>query len=95
MIERHLTFNVLEGHAADFEALFATRYRPAMSKSPGFVDVRLLRELVQTGRYQMVLRFESVDAATGWRTSAEHQALQPDLNALHTGMDVAAYEVVG
>ncbi len=94
MIERHITFHVIDGRAADFEAFFATRYRPAMSKSPGYVDAWLLRELEQPARNQMVLRFDNVDAATGWRTSAEHEALQPDLTALHSGMDIVAYEVV-
>ena len=94
MIERHITFNVHPDRGADFERFFVERYRPAMAKSPGFVDVWLLCEIGQPSRYQMVLRFDDVDAATGWRVSPEHQALQPDLNAMHGGNEIVAYNVV-
>jgi antibiotic biosynthesis monooxygenase (ABM) superfamily enzyme len=95
MIERHITFNVHPDRAGDFERFVATEYAPAMARSDGFVSVGLLRELEKRSRYQMVLRFRDVDAATGWRTSPEHQALQPGLETLHSGMDIVAYEVVG
>jgi heme-degrading monooxygenase HmoA len=95
MIERHVTFNVHPDRVEDFERFFAGEYAPAMSRSDGFVGVGLLREMERPSRYQMVLRFRDVDAATGWRTSAEHQALQPALVALHSGMEIIAYEVIG
>jgi quinol monooxygenase YgiN len=94
MIERHITFNVHPDRVDDFERFVAAEYAPAMARSDGFVSVGLLRELEERSRYQMVLRFRDVDAATGWRTSPEHQALQPGLGALHSGMEIVAYEVV-
>ncbi len=94
MIERHITFNVHEGRGAEFERFFTDVYRPAMAQSTGFVSVGLLREMDHPSRYQMVLRFADLEAATGWRTSQAHQALQPQLGALHSGMEIVAYDVL-
>jgi heme-degrading monooxygenase HmoA len=80
--------------AAGFERFFADAYAPATSRAPGFVSVGLLREAEDASRYQMVLRWRDGESATGWRTSGVHQALQPALNALHSGMEIVAYEVV-
>lgn len=95
MIERHITFNVNAGRADDFERFFADRYQPPMSESPGFVRVELLREADSDTRYQMVLRWQDAEAATGWRISPVHQALQPDLNALVSTGEIAVYDVIG
>lgn len=94
MIERHITFTVSLDQAGDFERFFTERYRPAMAASPGFVRVDLLRESEDTTQYQMVLRFQDLDASVGWRTSPVHQGLQPDLNALVSSSTVQAYEVM-
>jgi antibiotic biosynthesis monooxygenase (ABM) superfamily enzyme len=94
MIERHITFTVPPDHASEFERFFAERYRPAMAASPGYVRVDLLREAEDATKYQMVLRFQDLDASVGWRTSPVHQGLQPDLNALVTSSVVQAYEVI-
>ncbi len=94
MIERHITFNVHFDKHAEFERFFAEEYRPEMEKSPGFVRVDLLREAEQPSRYEMLMRWTDGDAAVGWRISPVHQSLQPGLNALHSGMEIVAYEVV-
>lgn len=95
MIERHLTFNVHPDRTADFERFFADVYAPRMAESPGFVRVELLREQEQPTRYAMVLRWADLDSAAGWRTSPVHAALLPDLSALHSGMEVLVYDVIG
>lgn len=94
MIERHITFTVGPDKASDLERFFAERYRPAMAASPGYVRVDLLREAEDATKYQMVLRFQDLEASVGWRTSPVHQGLQPDLNALVTSSVVQAYEVI-
>lgn len=94
MIERHITFNVRADRTAEFERFFAEDYRPAMAAAPGFVRVELLREIEAPARYQMVLRWRDVEAATGWRTSPVHEALQPALTALFSTNEITAYEVV-
>ena len=95
MIERHITFNVRPGMNTDFERFFADRYRPAMSASPGFVRLELLREADDQTRYQMMLRFQDAETATGWRTSPVHVALQPALAALFSTNEIQGYEVIG
>lgn len=94
MIERHITFSVHPDRTVEFERFVAEQYAPAMSKSPGFVSVGLLREVEDAARYQMLMRWRDADSAVTWRTSDVHQGLQPTLNTLHSGMEILAYEVV-
>ena len=94
MIERHITFNVHPDKTGAFERFFADTYRPAMAASPGFVRADLLREAENPTRYQMVLRFDDLESAAGWRTSDVHQGLQPDLLALYADNEIQAYEVI-
>jgi antibiotic biosynthesis monooxygenase (ABM) superfamily enzyme len=42
----------------------------------------------------MLIRFESVETAAGWRTSPEHQDLKPKIGALYDGSSIKVYEVV-
>ena len=95
MIERHITFAVHPDRTADFERFIADEYGPAMAQSPGFVRFELLREAESATRYQLSFRFLDGASAAGWRTSAIHVSLQPALQALHAGMEIQGYEVVG
>jgi heme-degrading monooxygenase HmoA len=94
MIERHVTFHVFPDKGRDFESVFVEKYRPAMATMPGFVSVELLREVDQAARYQMVIRFQSVEDAAAWRASATHRALQPILKALYGESQVQVYDVI-
>ena len=95
MIERHITFNVHPAKGAEFERFFAQSYAPEMAQSPGFVRVELLREADTDTRYQMVMRWTDAEAATTWRTSPVHQALQPALTALFSTNEIQVYDVIG
>ena len=94
MIERHITFNVHPDRTDAFERFVADQYGPTMAKAPGFVRIELLREADSSTRYQMTFRFQDADSAAVWRTSEVHQALQPALNALHTGGEIQGYVVI-
>lgn len=94
MIERHVTFNVFPEKGHEFEDLFLKAYRPAMAAMPGYVKVELLREQQDPGKYQMVIRFESVEDAANWRNSDAHQALQPAIKALYSKSELQVYEVI-
>jgi antibiotic biosynthesis monooxygenase (ABM) superfamily enzyme len=94
MIERHVTFNVYPDKRQDFEKFFAEEYRPAMAVMPGFVRVDLLCQSDQTSQYQMVIRFESAEAAADWRSSAAHQLLQPKIKALYSDSKLQVYNVI-
>ena len=95
MIERHITFDVLPDRTATFERYFAETYRPKMSVSPGFIRADLLREADSPTRYQVVMRWQDTESATGWRTSAVHEALQPVWTAMFSAGEIAVYEVIG
>jgi heme-degrading monooxygenase HmoA len=92
MIERHITFAVHPDRAADFERFFAEQYRPPVLEMPGLIECSLLRETDDSTRYQMVFRWQEPEQAVAWRVSEAHQALQPALNELHSGMEIVAYE---
>lgn len=94
MIERHITFTVLEDKAAEFERFIADQYGPQMAQAPGFVRIELLREADSATRYQMCFRFQDIAASAGWRTSPEHTALQPALNAFVATSEVHGYDVI-
>ena len=94
MIHRNLTFKVPVQHGTAFERYFEQSYRPAMANAPGYVGAELLRAIDDPTRYEMTLRWASPDDAAGWRTSPVHQGLQPELNALHEGMEGVSYDVV-
>jgi len=94
MIERHITYNVHADRTADFERFFAEQYRPPVMKMPGLIECSLLREAEHPERYQMIFRWEAAENAVAWRTADVHQALQPALSALHSGMEIVAYSKV-
>ncbi len=94
MIERHVTFNVLPDKTQEFVDLFRDEYRPAMASIPGYVNVDLLREQEGPTKYQMVIRFESLETAASWRTSDAHQALKPKIKPLYEGSTLQVYDVI-
>jgi len=94
MIERHITFSVPLDRASEFERFIVERYAPAMAAAPGNAGVWLVREADDPTRYQVAFRFQDGETAVGWRTSPVHEALQPDLKALATTVEVKGYELV-
>jgi len=94
MIERHVTFDVQPGKAGEFERLFSDEYRPAMASMPGFIKVELLREQENPAKYQMVIRFTTLEEAAVWRNSSAHQSLSPKLKALYSASHLQVYEVL-
>jgi heme-degrading monooxygenase HmoA len=94
VIERHITFSVHPDKTAEFERFFTDEYRPPVLVMPGLIECSLLREAEHADRYQMIFRWEEAEQAVAWRVSEVHQALQPGLSALHTGMEIVAYTKV-
>jgi heme-degrading monooxygenase HmoA len=94
MIERQVTFNVLHGKERDFERFFREAYRPAMMQTEGFVSASLLREQEVPNRFQMRLRFDSLETAASWRASKAHEALKPDLKSHYEGSELQVYDVL-
>jgi heme-degrading monooxygenase HmoA len=65
-----------------------------MARMPGYVKVGLLREQEDPSKYQMVIRFESMETAAAWRTSDAHVALKPKIGAMYEGSSLEVYDVV-
>ncbi len=93
-IERHVTFHVLPEQVEEFENFFEMEYRPAMEKTKGFIKAELLKDTENPQDLQMVLRFESNDAAADWRASESHAALKPRLKSLYSSSELKVYEVL-
>jgi antibiotic biosynthesis monooxygenase (ABM) superfamily enzyme len=94
MIERHVTFHVLPGKEQAFHHFFKQEYLPAMAKTPGFGNATMLRDRGAQSDMKMVLRFETVEAASEWRASAAHSALKPRLKEHYDGSDLKVYDVL-
>jgi heme-degrading monooxygenase HmoA len=94
MIERHVNFEVIPEKSGQFEDFFKEQYRPAMGKSDGFVSVELVQEMEKPARYQMLIRFESLEQAAAWRNSEAHKALSPVLKGFYTASDVTVYKLI-
>lgn len=93
MIERQVHFDVHPERAFDFEEFFKNEYRPAMSKSAGFISVDLLVDPGEPGRYQMAIRFDDQSSSDAWRASEEHKRLSPRLKEMYSSSQVMVYEV--
>ncbi len=94
MIERQVTFHVLPEKETEFEHFFVNEYRPAMSSMAGFIKAGLLQNQDEPSKYCMVICFDSVQSASAWRASAEHQALKPKLSSLYQDISLKVFEVV-
>ena len=94
MIERHVAFEVFPDKCQDFEDFIHHKYRPAMAKMVGFINVGLLRQQELPNNYKMIIRFNSVEEAAGWRNSDAHQALQPKLKSLYRNLQLTVYDVI-
>jgi heme-degrading monooxygenase HmoA len=95
MIERHITFDVLPDRTDEFERFFAETYRPPALRMPGLIECGLLRDSETPTSYRMLFRWETAEDAVAWRESEAHQDLQPELKALHQGMQITAFNRVG
>lgn len=93
-IERHITFQVLPEEVEKFGIFFKQEYRPAMENTNGFVKAELLKDMENPQDLKMVLRFESSDAAAGWRASESHAALKPRLKSMYSDSEIKVYEVI-
>lgn len=94
MIERHVEFSVHAEAGEAFEIFFAQEYRPAMACQEGFRDAHLLRDQDDCARYQMVIRFDTLEQAAYWRASDDHRELQPRLKSLCSSSGLAVFDVV-
>lgn len=94
MIERHVSFDVHEGKGPHFEAFLHEKYLPAMRAQPGFESAHLLQEQERPNRYELVLRFASLEEAAAWRASQVHRELSPTLKSFYSSSQVCVFRVI-
>lgn len=94
MIERHVTFDVISGKEPAFEQFFKNEYRLAMAIKKGFVRTSLLRNKENPSQFCMVICFDTLENAAGWRASSEHQSLKPKLACMYKESKLKVFEVI-
>jgi antibiotic biosynthesis monooxygenase (ABM) superfamily enzyme len=99
-------FEVDPANAADFEAMYAGVYIPALRKQAGYIRSALLRVFPEnmaneidaaptTCNYQMELVFDTEANRRQWVASPEHQAAWPKAAALARAISHRAYDIAG
>jgi heme-degrading monooxygenase HmoA len=72
MITEHAVLPVAPGREEEFERAFAIA-KNIISRSPGFLDLSLLRGIESENNYLLLVRWESVEAhQVGFRGSAAY-----------------------
>jgi len=105
MILLQIYFAVPDEKAADFEAMFADAYTPALEKQPGYIGSTLLRlfppataqeiSAAETPfNYQMELRFDTEANRRLWAASPEHAVVWPLAQGMASQVAWRGYDVV-
>jgi heme-degrading monooxygenase HmoA len=70
MVLEHVVLNVIAGLEVEFEEAFS-RAREVISKSPGFISLRIARGIERPSTYLLLVEWESLeDHTVGFRQSA-------------------------
>lgn len=102
-IQLHVDLDVDPSQEAELRRAFRAVFRPAISKQPGFVSVRLLKlrgevvgEAPKEWNYRLVISFQSEEQRQAWVKSEDHQRAWPAIEkTLRSGrLRALLYEVV-
>jgi heme-degrading monooxygenase HmoA len=94
MIERHVTFDILEDKSAQFVSFLREKYLPSMSVQSGFRGVEILRPLETSNRFTLVIKFDTLESSANWRSSKAHKELTPVLKSFYSGSSALVYESI-
>jgi heme-degrading monooxygenase HmoA len=96
-IQLHVDLDVDPAKQKELVANFRTIFRPAISKQPGFVSVRLLklRQAVAgaapaNAPYRLVISFQSEEQRQTWVASKDHQRAWPSIEGTLRGAKLVA-----
>ena len=102
-IQLHVDLDVDPSKEKDVVASFRKVFRPAISKQPGFVSVRLLKlrkvmagTALSNAPYRLVISFQTEEQRQNWAASEDHQRVWPAIEStLHgTKFSAVLYDVV-
>lgn len=101
-IQLHVDLTVDTTREREFVKNFHTIFRPAASKQPGYLDVRILKlratvagKAPGDANYRFVLTFQSEELRQKWVASDVHQKVWPELEKTlqHKNYSVVLYDV--
>lgn len=103
-IQLHVDLDVDPAREQELLANFRSRFKPAISKQPGFVEVRLLKlESALQGQapantsYRLLISFRTEDQRKAWVATPEHQKVWPTIEGTLRGAKFSAvlFDVAG
>jgi heme-degrading monooxygenase HmoA len=106
MILFQLYFEVDESKRAEFERAFAEVFKPALSRQPGFQNVKFLRIFSPTAaaaieaaptefNYQVNFVFDDEPSRRRWSKSPDHDVAWPTFSGLAKKAAWRGYDIVG
>ncbi|MEK7405685.1 MAG: antibiotic biosynthesis monooxygenase [Acidobacteriota bacterium] len=101
-IQLHVDLDVDPAKEKDLVAAFRKVFRPAISKQPGFVNVRLLKlrqavvgEAPKDASYRLLISFQTEEQRQTWVKTDDHQQAWPAIEKTLRGKVTALlYDVV-
>ena len=103
-IQLHVDLEVDPARESELASTFRDRFRPAIRKQPGFVEVKLLKlQAAVAGaaparsKYRLLIAFASEEQRKKWVATPLHQEVWPAIERTLTGAKYTAllYEVAG
>ena len=103
-IQLHVDLDLDPAKEQELLANYRTKFRPAIMKQPGFVEVKLMKlESAVAGKapphvaYRLLLSFQNEDQRKAWVATDTHQKVWPTIQQTLRGSDVNAvlFQVVG
>ena len=94
MIERHITFASSRTGRPTSSGSSRSATGRRSSRCPGSSSAASSARPSTPSATRWCSAGRTADQAVAWRVSPVHQALQPELNELHEGMEIVAYAKV-
>jgi heme-degrading monooxygenase HmoA len=100
-IELHVDLTVDLSKERELLDIFHNVFRPAATKQPGYIDVKLLKlrtsfagEPPQNSNYRFVLLFESEELRQTWIATPVHQEVWPKIakTLVHENYNIFLYD---
>lgn len=96
-IQLHVDLDVDTAREAELLNNYRTKFRPAISRQPGFVEVKLMKlDSAVAGKapantsYRLLLSFQTEAQRKAWVATAEHQKVWPAIQQTLRGPNVNA-----
>jgi antibiotic biosynthesis monooxygenase (ABM) superfamily enzyme len=103
-IQLHVDLDVDPAKEQDLLGNYRTKFRPAIVKQPGFIEVKLMKlESAVAGKappnvaYRLLLSFQTEDQRKAWVATPAHQKVWPTIQQTLRGPNVNAvlFQVIG